>query len=197
MTESVLLLSGGIDSTALAYSQRPDLAITVDYGQICAEAEIQAATQVCAELNIEHTVIEVDCSELGVGSLSNDEQIDVGSTPEWWPFRNQLIITLSAMRSVQKGGEELILGTVKTDQQHADGKKEFYAMMDSLLSFQEGNLNVSAPAIDLTTRELIEETETPLSILGWTHSCLESNTPCGECSGCVNRNNVLNELSDR
>lgn len=193
---TVLLLSGGVDSTALAYSLRPDLAITIDYGQTCAEAEVRASSQICDDLDLRHTVVEVDCSDLGTGELAQSEQLDVGETPEWWPFRNQLIITLAAMKSVQIGGEELVLGSVKGDNQHADGRQEFYETIDELLSIQEGNLSVSVPAIDQTSEELVDATDVPLSILGWTHSCHRSNWACGRCRGCVKRERVLDHATD-
>lgn len=194
--DSVLLLSGGVDSTTLAYSQRPDLAITVDYGQSCAEAEIRASTQICVELDIPHDVIEVDCSDLGSGQLAESEQLDIADTPEWWPFRNQLIVTLAAMKSVRKGAKELVVGSVHGDRQHADGRREFYEILDNLISFQEGNLRVSVPAIDQTSEELVEASDIPLSLLGWTHSCHRSNWACGRCRGCVKRERVLDHVRD-
>lgn len=192
--DSVLLFSGGVDSTALAYSQRPDLAITVDYGQSCAEAEIRASTQICSELDIPHEVLEVDCSELGTGQLAESEQLGIADTPEWWPFRNQLIVTLAAMDSIRREASELIVGSVSGDSQHADGRPEFYEMLDDLLSFQEGNLRVSVPAIDQTSEELVEASDVPLSLLGWTHSCHNSNWACGRCRGCVKRERVIDHV---
>jgi SagB-type dehydrogenase family enzyme len=66
-----ILLSGGIDSIALTYWQRPQIALTVDYGQAPAAAEILAAEEVCKNLSIEHHVIRVDCKALGSGDLAN------------------------------------------------------------------------------------------------------------------------------
>lgn len=192
--DSVLLLSGGVDSTALAYSQRPDLAITVDYGQSCAEAEVRASIQICSELDIPHEVLEVDCSALGTGQLAESDQLGIADTPEWWPFRNQLIVTLAAMESVRKGANELIVGSVSGDSQHADGRAEFYEMLDDLLSFQEGNLRASVPAIDQTSEELVEDSGVPLSLLGWTHSCHNANWACGRCRGCVKRERVIEHV---
>lgn len=39
-----LLLSGGLDSTAIAAWQRPDVCVTVDYGQRPARGELAAST---------------------------------------------------------------------------------------------------------------------------------------------------------
>lgn len=43
---TALLLSGGMDSVSIAWWLRPDVALTIDYGQKPAEAEIDAAGQV-------------------------------------------------------------------------------------------------------------------------------------------------------
>lgn len=191
MVDTVLLLSGGVDSTALAHSKQPDLAITVDYGQSCADAEVRASAQICGELNIQHEVLKVDCSDLGTGHLAESEQLDIANTAEWWPFRNQLIITLAAMKSIRREANKLIVGSVHDDSQHADGQREFYKIIDSLISFQEGDLRVTAPAINQTSEELVENSDVPISLLAWTHSCHRSNWACGRCRGCVKRERVI------
>lgn len=191
MPETVLLLSGGIDSATLAYSLRPDLTVTVDYGQECAEAEIQASAQIAEQLKLSHEVIEVDCSELGTGTMAGGNQLEIAATPEWWPYRNQLLITLTAMEVVPRGANRLVLGAVGDDGDHADGREKFFDLMDGLLTFQEGNLNVEVPAIDQTSLELVKEVQPPESLLGWTHSCTASTAACGNCSSCKKRQRVL------
>lgn len=196
MTNTVLLLSGGVDSAALAYSLHPDLAVTIDYGQVPTDAEIQASKQICKELDLPHTIIEADCGDLGTGSMADREQIDAASTPEWWPFRNQLLITLAAMHAVKIDADLLIFGAVQSDNDHADGRSEFFELMDKTVSFQEGTLNVSTPAIDQTSTELVQESGAPLDFLAWAHSCHTSNNACGECRGCTKRSRVMREVFD-
>ena len=67
-----LLLSGGMDSIALAWWLRPEQAITVDYGQLAAIAETRTSRQVCEELGIGHTVIDARSPELGSGDMVGD-----------------------------------------------------------------------------------------------------------------------------
>lgn len=55
--KTALLLSGGMDSLAIAWWKRPDIAITLDYGQEAADAEKRASAAVCAQLGIESTRI--------------------------------------------------------------------------------------------------------------------------------------------
>lgn len=179
-----ILLSGGMDSVALTYWKRPSHAFSIDYGQKPAIAEIQAAKQVCRHLGIDHHIIQVDCSSLGSGDLSGQSSLSISPCSEWWPYRNQLILTLAAMKAVSFGIEELIIGSVKTDDVHKDGTNTFFELMSEILRYQEGNISILAPAIDLTTQELIKESHIPVSVLLWSHSCQTSNIPCMNCNGC-------------
>jgi len=190
---NILLFSGGIDSTALAYSMRPDLALTVDYGQVCADAEILASEQICSTLGVEHEAVEVDCSDFGTGSLSPNEQVEEGPTPEWWPFRNQFLITVAGMKGVQIGADNIVVGTVEGDSDHADGQAGFFRSMDEVVYGQEGSLHVRVPAISSTSVELVEQSGVPERILLWSHSCHISNHPCGECRGCQKHYEVIEQ----
>jgi len=193
MTESVLLLSGGLDSSTLAYTHDPDLAVTVDYGQVFAAAEIDASAQIAAELSIPHEVIDVDCGNLGAGTMADGDVSVEGQPSEWWPYRNQLVITLVAMEAIQRDADRLLVGAV-AGEEHADCQPKFFELIDSLISYQEGNLTVKAPAINQTTEELVRQAHPPKSLLGWTHSCTASNTACGECGSCKKRQRVFTRV---
>lgn len=186
-----LLLSGGIDSTALAYWLRPTLAVTVNYGQAVAEAEIHAASAICGALNIPHRALRLDCGHLGGGCMVGKERVSVTATPEWWPYRNQLLVTITAMALVAEGLEEIWVGTVAGDDVHADGKQAFVDHLSRLLEIQEGAVRVRAPAIHMTSEKLLEQAQVPRSLLGWTFSCHVSRYPCGRCRGCIKHEEVL------
>ncbi len=189
-----LLLSGGIDSTAVAAWLHPKIAAVVDYGQVSAEGEIRSARAVANALGISIQVIKADCSSIGCGLLTGHELSPISPTPEWWPFRNQLLITLVGAWAVQRGIEELLVGPVKGDDRHADGTRKFYDSINALLSNQEGGLKVSVPAIEMTSVELIKISGVSADILGWTHSCHQSEWACGACPGCIKHLQVLKEL---
>ena len=184
MSRTAILLSGGMDSIAVAYWRRPPLAITIAYGQLPATGELQAAQAVASELGMNHEIVEADLSLLGSGDMAGRRPLDLAPMPEWWPFRNQMLITLAAMRGVALGVTRLLIGTVKSDSSHADGRGDFIAAMDSTLKLQEGQLRLEAPAIDLTTPELIRKSKTPIEILAWAHSCHVADHACGDCRGC-------------
>jgi 7-cyano-7-deazaguanine synthase len=191
---AALLLSGGMDSLCVAWWQRPALAITIDYGQLPAAAEIDAASAICEELRIQHSVVRVNCRSLGSGDMAGQEASVHAPASDWWPYRNQLLITLAGMRALATGAGELLLGTVSTDESHRDGSPEFVQSMSQLMREQEGSLVVRAPAIHLSTIELVRVSEVPMSILAWAHSCHRSDVPCGACRGCNKYFETLGEL---
>lgn len=189
-----LLLSGGMDSIAIAWWLRPEFLITVNYGQKPAKAEIRAASAVAETLNLPHEVIQCDVSALGSGDLANTAPVAIAPVREWWPFRNQFLITVSAMRAVVLGVDKLVIGTLRTDAVHRDGSPGFIAAMSYALSQQEGEMTLEAPAINFDGPELIRRSGVPLEVLAWAHSCHTSDYACGECRGCQKHYETLESL---
>ena len=192
--KKAILLSGGMDSIALAYWMHPEVAITLDYGQRAAEAEITAASQVANILSMEHHVLRIDCSSLGSGDLVGTTPIGNAPVSEWWPYRNQMLVTLALMKAIQLGVCELMVGSVKTDAQHTDGTAAFYEQLSKLVLMQEGSIKVTAPAIEIATVELVKRSGIPENILMYAHSCHTSNHPCGRCHGCTKYMYVKEQL---
>lgn len=190
----MLLFSGGLDSTALAVLLRPERALTIDYGQVSAPGEVRAAAAISTELGIGHEVLHCDCSKVGSGLLAGRDPDPVAPVIEWWPFRNQLLITLAGAWALPRGCKELIVGSVHGDDAHVDGTTAFYERMNRLISMQEGELAVSAPALSKTTESLLREVEVPNGLLGFTHSCHRSEWACGLCPGCIKRSETLEAL---
>jgi 7-cyano-7-deazaguanine synthase len=185
-----------MDSIALAFWKRPEIAFTVDYGQAAASAEVAAATQVCDELGIAHQVIRADCSSLGSGDMAGKDPLVLAPVPEWWPFRNQLLITLAGMRAASLGVRTILVGSVASDGTHADGRKDFYEAVDRLMHLQEGGIRVEAPALGMSTVELVQLSGVPRELLAWAHSCHVGAMACGGCRGCVKHYEVTKALFD-
>lgn len=180
-----ILLSGGMDSISLAWWKRPKIALTIDYGQKAAKAEIAASMAVCDAMFMRHEVVRVDCARLGSGDMAGNPPLELAPVPEWWPYRNQLLITLAGMAALRLGVDELMLGAVASDDVHADGRAEFFAAMSHVMEMQEGGLTVSAPALHLTSAELVRASGVTREILAWAHSCHTGEVACGWCRGCV------------
>jgi len=170
------------------------MAITIDYGQLAAEAELRASAAICDELGIQHSTVRVDCRALGSGDMAGEPADTHAPASDWWPYRNQMLVTLAAMRCIALGATRLLIGTVKSDGSHADGRPEFVAHVDALLAAQEGTLRLEAPAIELTTQALIRASGIPARSLAWAHSCHKANVACGQCRGCNKYFEVFDEL---
>lgn len=186
-------MSGGMDSIALAFWKRPHIAFTVNYGQLGAQGEMRAARIISQELNIQHEIISIDCSKLGSGELAGNPQLENAPTPEWWAFRNQLLLTLAGMKSIILGVETLIFGSVKTDS-YADSSPAFFEKIGAVFAMQEGNIEIITPAINISTVELVRSSNIPRSLLAWSHSCHISDYACGYCNGCIKHLEVMKEL---
>jgi len=195
-----ILLSGGIDSSALCFWKRPDIAIALSYGQRAATAELHAATQIAQAVGVHLEVIHADCSAVGLGDMATEPpSADPCSisrpSPEWWPFRNQLLVTLACAFGVRLRLQELMIGTVRGDDRHRDGTPQFVELLTSLMEMQEGGISVTAPAICMTSIELVLASGIPHSVLAWSHSCHRNDFACGQCRGCLKHAAVLGELT--
>ena len=191
--KELLLLSGGVDSTCVAAWRQPAGALAIDYGQRPAYGELMAAGAVAAALSIEFATLRVDCSRIGSGLMAGGPISDVAPSSEWWPYRNQLLVTMAAAWALPRGYQALILGSVQSDGFHADGRPEFYKTVDQLVASQEGGLRVWAPAIEMSSADLLVQSGVPGSVLGWTMSCHRAPVACGDCPGCDKRRAVLTE----
>jgi 7-cyano-7-deazaguanine synthase len=186
----LLLLSGGIDSTAVAAWRRPALCLTINYGQRAAIGETIAAAQVCRDLGLKHEVLSVGIPSIGSGDLLGETTSAHSPHSDFWPFRNQFLITLASMMAIKCGSDTVLIGTVCTDRRHRDGSRDFIDAMNHLLVLQEGKLRLQAPAIDLTSDELVRRSLVEPSTLAWSHSCHIANLACGRCRGCQKHSEV-------
>ncbi|MDP1807908.1 MAG: 7-cyano-7-deazaguanine synthase, partial [Acidimicrobiales bacterium] len=98
-----LLLSGGMDSAAIAAWRRPARCVFIDYGQRPAAGEERAAGAVTDALGLALTVVHADCSAVGAGALAARPPAAHSPSAEWWPFRNQLLVTLGGALAVRDG----------------------------------------------------------------------------------------------
>lgn len=196
MRESLLLLSGGIDSMAIACWKSPRLAITIDYGQRSFAGELRAASLIAGELGITHEVVTCDLARFGSGDMSSVGPSRHAPVSEWWPFRNQLLITLAGVVAMKVDVSEILIGCVSTDARHVDGTNSFVSAIGAALTMQEGNVRLSAPAIGMKTVDLLRTARVPVRLLRIAFSCHTGAYACGSCSGCRKTLTVLADLKD-
>jgi 7-cyano-7-deazaguanine synthase len=191
----LLLFSGGIDSTALAWSERPDQLLFVDYGQCSAEGESRAAFGIAKALDLPISIREVSFKSMGSGSLAGGHNPSAVA-PEFWPFRNQMLITIAVMAYAASEPLEVLIGTVASDVIHPDGRQAFLAAASDLVGLQ-GQYSVRAPASDIDSSALLKRSMLPSEILGWTFSCHTGEWACGQCRGCRKHDEVVREYEAR
>jgi 7-cyano-7-deazaguanine synthase len=151
--------------------RKPDVCLTIDYGQTPAIGEIRAAKNIASFLSLNCELLSIDASKLGSGLF--------------WPFRNQFLITLAAMKFIGASNLTITIGSVKGDSSHIDGTDEFFKIMHSLMTIQEGHVDVIAPAIEYESIELMRMSRIDADILDMTFSCFKSEFPCGRRRGCL------------
>lgn len=187
----VLLFSGGIESTCLAWQERPDQLLFVDYGQVSAKGEERACLAIARELELPLDVVRSDLRDVGSGTLAGKAAANDGPA-EFWPLRNQLLITIAVMKYFGRISE-ILIGTVRSDAHHADGRAAFRRAIQLLLRTQL-DCDLRAPAAKLSSRSLIERSRVPHALLGWTFSCHTGEWACGACSGCRKHSEIKSAL---
>ena len=94
--------------------------------------EVRAAASVCEALGIDHLVITADIAALGSGDMAGKEPSREAPASEWWPYRNQFLVTLAAMKCHELQVSELMIGALRTDGFHVDSTPEFYIGLNRL-----------------------------------------------------------------
>ena len=192
----LMLLSGGLDSAAIAALERPARALFINYGQLPAEAERRAARAVAQHLHLELDELDIDLGAVGSGLLTGSGQPDAAPTSEWFPFRNQHLATIAAAHALVHGLGAVVLGTVAGDgDRHADSTPGFMSTLDTLVRRQEGGIRVLAPHINALPHVLLARSELTEEVMTQTHSCHAGNLACGECPGCKRRADILERVS--
>jgi 7-cyano-7-deazaguanine synthase len=185
----VLLFSGGIDSTVLAWWLRPEWLLFIDYGQVSAPGERRAAERIASTLGLSLDSRTVDLRHFGHGTMVGRSALN-REAPEFWPYRNQMLLTLAAMGYADQQPISILLGSVAGDEIHPDGTDSFRTAMDSVLRVQS-DTRLETPAAGSTTENLIQRTGVPLDLLGWTFSCHTGEWACGTCRGCIKHEQVI------
>ncbi len=204
MKDSIIILSGGMDSTTLMHQQkdRIALAVTFDYGSNHNAREIECARWQCDLLGIEHIVIPLKfMGEYFESSLlSGAEAIPEGhyaaenmkSTVV--PFRNGIMLAVACGLAESRNLKHVMLANHGGDHAiYPDCRGGFVDAMSQAMS--EGtydHIDIIAPFTNITKNEI--------AILGknlgvdfhHTYSCYKGGaTHCGKCGTCVERKEAL------
>ncbi len=211
--KSVVLLSGGLDSAAnLAFTRHfdePVLALTVDYGQRAAAAEIRAAKQLAKHYGVEHQVLELKwLGALGKSALTSD-QIDVPKMDPkklddlktatetakavWVPNRNGVLINAAAAIAEARGAQAVVVGFNKEEAAtFPDNSSQYLGVATLSLKYSTSNgVKVACYTDMLDKTEIVQALKNLESPFPFEHvwSCYHDGSKtggkmCGECESC-------------
>ena len=202
MTErdSVIIYSGGLDSTTLLYEERERvaLAVTFDYGSNHAAREIACARHHCALLGVEHLVIDLAFMKRYFSSslLSGAEAIPDGSYDDEnmrstvVPFRNGIMLSVACGLAEDRGLRRVLIANHGGDHAiYPDCRPEFVAAMGAAM--QAGTyagVQLAAPYTHLSKSEIVRRGAALGIDYGQTYSCYRGGEQhCGTCGTCTER----------
>ena len=202
MTEkdSVIIYSGGLDSTTLLYDEqaRVALAVTFDYGSNHAAREIACARHHCQRLGIEHLVIELGFmsryfqSSLlsGADAIPSGSYDDLNMKSTVVPFRNGIMLSVACGLAESRGLKRVLIANHGGDHAiYPDCRPEFVAAMDRAM--QAGTydgVQLAAPYTHLTKADLVRRGAQLGIDYSHTYSCYRGGEQhCGTCGTCTER----------
>ncbi len=208
MTEkdSVIIYSGGLDSTTLLYEEceRVALAVTFDYGSNHAAHEIACARHHCALLGIEHLVIELafmakyfESSLLsGADAIPDGNYNDSNMHSTVVPFRNGIMLSVACGLAESRGLKRVLIANHGGDHAiYPDCRPEFVAAMDAAMQAgtYEG-VTLVAPYTNISKADIVRR-GTQMGIdYGETYSCYRGGEHhCGRCGTCTERREAFLE----
>ncbi|MET6996392.1 7-cyano-7-deazaguanine synthase [Chitinophaga defluvii] len=200
----VLLASGGLDSTTMAYwllAQEIDFVpLFINYGQHCAETEFETLRKVMPINKIEE-IESIDIQSvykkskskfIKAADLWNDE---ISADDLYIPYRNLLLLTIGATFARNIGYSYVYSAFINSNHaKEIDCSNEFFEKMDGLLS-DYGSVKISMPFRYKSKYEVAKlgiELGAPIGI---TFSCQASAIiPCGACPNCVDRLEAIRQI---
>lgn len=205
MKEKVLLLaSGGLDSTTMAYwllKKNIDfIPLFIKYGQHCMKTEYDTLKEVLPPSYVDK--IEV-LDITGVYKYSKSKFIneanlweeEISADDLYIPYRNILFLTLAASFAQSLNIVEVYSAFINSNHaKEIDCSKDFFEKMEMMLD-EYGAVKIKMPFLDMSKLDVAKlgiELKAPI---GKTFSCQASSiVPCGACPNCVDRLEALNKL---
>ena len=206
MKDSVIILSGGMDSTTLLYDyqERIALAVSFDYGSKHNKKELAFATQHCETLGIKHLIIPLEFMQKYFKSslLIGGEDIPEGNYDDdnmkstVVPFRNGIMLAIAAGIAESNGLKHLMMANHGGDHAiYPDCRPGFVDAMSKAIS--EGTyegLSIIAPYTNITKTDIARRGKELGIDYSLTWSCYKGGEyHCGKCGTCTERIEAMRE----
>ena len=204
--DSVIIYSGGLDSTTLLYEERERvaLAVTFDYGSNHAAREMACARLHCARLGIEHVVIDLAffkqhfSSSLlnGADAIPDGDYADSNMRSTVVPFRNGIMLSIACGLAESRGLKRVLIANHGGDHAiYPDCRPQFVAAMDAAM--QAGTydgVRLVAPYTDISKADIVRRGVQLGIDYGETYSCYKGGEHhCGTCGTCTERREAFLE----
>jgi 7-cyano-7-deazaguanine synthase len=205
MMKSVILLSGGMDSTltatiALRESEHVS-ALHLNYRHRTERRELQAFGEVCDALEIsERLVVDIEFLRTIGGSSLTDHSIDVTNAnleataipSSYVPFRNGNFLSIAASWAEVIGANTIYIGAVEEDSSgYPDCRRSFFDAFERAIELgtkPETRIQIATPIIRLRKSEIVRESLRLGAPIERTWSCYQSEkVACGVCDSCALR----------
>ena len=206
MKDSLIVVSGGMDSVTLLYEYADQiaLAVTFDYGSNHAKKEIPFAQLHCQRLGIKHLVIPLSFmhdyfkSSLleGDAAIPEGHYADENMKSTVVPFRNGIMLSIACGIAESNGLHKVLIANHGGDHSiYPDCRPEFINAMSSAM--QNGtyeHIEIFAPYTNITKGDIARHGKALGIDYSETWSCYRGGDKhCGKCGTCVERHEALLE----
>ena len=206
MKDSVIILSGGMDSTTLLHDKkdRIALALTFDYGSNHNAREAKMAQINCQQLGIEHAIIKLDFfsqyfqSSLldGADAIPEGHYQDENMKSTVVPFRNGVMLSIACGIAESRGLSHVLMANHSGDHAiYPDCRADFVnAMSQAMKSGTYIGVTIDAPYTALTKTDIARRGAKLGVDYALTYSCYKGGEKhCGRCGTCVERKEALHD----
>ena len=201
MKDSVIILSGGMDSITLLHEFKQDiaLAVTFDYGSNHAQKEIECAKFHCKELGIEHIIIPLDFMQKyfksalleGADAIPEGHYADDNMKSTVVPFRNGIMLAIACGLAESRGLLFVMIANHGGDHAiYPDCRGTFISAMSEAMAYGTyEHIKVNAPYTGITKADIAARGSELGIDYTKTWSCYKANSDyqCGKCGTCVER----------
>ncbi|MBP3298601.1 MAG: 7-cyano-7-deazaguanine synthase QueC [Muribaculaceae bacterium] len=206
MKDSVLILSGGMDSTTMLYdyADRIAVAVSFDYGSNHNAREIECARVNCRKLGVEHLIIPLSFmgeyfhSSLleGADSIPEGHYAADNMKSTVVPFRNGIMLAVAAGLAESRGLKHVMMANHGGDHTiYPDCRPEFVSAMSEAMRLGTfPGITLLAPYTDMTKGDIARRGKELGMDYALTYSCYKGGEKhCGKCGTCVERKEAMAE----
>lgn len=200
--KTIIVLSGGMDSTTLLYrlikkEGKEVKAISFDYGQKH-KRELSQAAETCKALDIEHKIIDLSFLKalISNSALTSDVPVPEGHYESEGmkltvvPNRNMIMASIAIGWAVNLEYDEVALGVHAGDHAiYPDCRPEFIDALNHIATIANYRpISIYAPYLFVDKGDIAIEGAGMLVDYKHTHTCYKGGeVPCGACGACQER----------